>query len=251
VSATHAALGYAFSLDPAPQLAELVDAAFAALRSPGATAGTCHRVADPRELDDLVTTLNAAAISSRPDALRLHAAVVARGPHALLLVGGSGAGKSTLTLAAVQAGWDYLSDEVAALDREALTVEAYPKPLTLKAGTQALLPELSPYSPQPTPSGASWQVAPDRVRPGCALAPGERRAVVGIVLIGYDADAAAGLVVPTQGEAVVELAQQTAYLGHLDRPLDAVIALTERLPVRRLVHGDARRAVGLLDGLLP
>lgn len=253
MAATHIALGHAFSVRAPEHLDPLVRAALDPLRAENHAEGATHVVSSGAELDQLLTDLNAAAIRSRPEALRLHAGVVARGDHAVLVVGGSGAGKTTFTVAAIEAGWDYLSDEVACVDADALTVEAYPKPLTLKPGTQALLPHLVPHENgvRPESSGGNWQVSPDAVRPGAALASGTSRVVAGIVLVRFDAECELVVDTPSRGQIVLELAQQTAYLGDLDQPLDVLIELADRVPVRRVVHRDARQAVSVLDTLVP
>jgi hypothetical protein len=51
-----------------------------------------------------------------PGVLFLHGAAVARRGRPVLLLGPSGSGKSTLALAAVRAGFDYLTDEVIGTD---------------------------------------------------------------------------------------------------------------------------------------
>jgi hypothetical protein len=51
-----------------------------------------------------------------PDCLLVHAGVVAVAGRAVVLAGPSGSGKSTLVLALVEAGADYLSDDVAVID---------------------------------------------------------------------------------------------------------------------------------------
>jgi hypothetical protein len=55
------------------------------------------------------------------------------------LPGSSGSGKSTLTAALVQRGCGYLSDEAAVIDPGWLEIEAYPKPLSLRTSSIALL----------------------------------------------------------------------------------------------------------------
>lgn len=56
----------------------------------------------------------------------LHAAALARGGRAALLVGASGAGKSSLALALAGRGWAYMGDEHAFLD-DALAVSGLPR----------------------------------------------------------------------------------------------------------------------------
>lgn len=59
----------------------------------------------------------------------LHAAVVGRRGGALAISGGSGVGKTTLTLALLERGWDYLSDDYCPMDR--VTGLAHPFPRSL------------------------------------------------------------------------------------------------------------------------
>ncbi|MEZ5247562.1 MAG: hypothetical protein R2707_20910 [Acidimicrobiales bacterium] len=70
--------------------------------------------------DDLLQFAIAVAVA-RPDRLMMHAAVVALGDEALLLVGPSGRGKSTLSAAALVGGWDLLGDDLAVIDAGAMS----------------------------------------------------------------------------------------------------------------------------------
>jgi HprK-related kinase A len=62
----------------------------------------------------------------------MHAAVVERNGHALVISGESGAGKSTLCAALVLDGWRLLSDEFALLDPDTGMLSALPRPVSLK-----------------------------------------------------------------------------------------------------------------------
>ncbi len=92
-------------------------------------------------VDQLIAWCNQTAVSSRPDTVSIHAAALVE-PHtrrAVVVPGQPGAGKTTLAAAACAAGWGYLSDELAGL--RAGFIEHYAKPLTVKEGTRALLPD--------------------------------------------------------------------------------------------------------------
>jgi hypothetical protein len=68
----------------------------------------------------------------RRDLYFIHAAALALSGGAFLLVAASGKGKSTTTWALSHHGFDYLSDEMAPLDLNAMTVEPYPHAICLK-----------------------------------------------------------------------------------------------------------------------
>jgi hypothetical protein len=69
----------------------------------------------------------------RPDLYFMHAAAVARGGRVAVLSAPAGTGKSTLTLALLELGFDYLSDELAAIDLSKLAVHPYAHALCLKS----------------------------------------------------------------------------------------------------------------------
>ena len=94
---------------------------------------TSHQAHD---VDDLIYQLDKqitlAMQSERGDLFFLHAAAVAVNGRAIAMPAFPGTGKSTLTLALAQRGLEYLSDELAPLDLQALAVEPYSRALCLK-----------------------------------------------------------------------------------------------------------------------
>lgn len=72
----------------------------------------------------VVAALTARAIQSRSDHLVLHAGAVVLDGRTILISGQSGAGKSTLTVALINAGGRYLSDEAVVLNGNGQVVEA-------------------------------------------------------------------------------------------------------------------------------
>lgn len=77
-------------------------------------------------------TLTVALQLRRPDLFFLHAAAVGTADGCILLIGESGAGKSTLCWAMCEAGFRYLSDELAPVNLDSMEVEPYPKAVSLK-----------------------------------------------------------------------------------------------------------------------
>ena len=64
--------------------------------------------------------------------LVLHAAVLERGGHALIMPGPPGSGKSTLCAALTARGWRLLSDELTILDMDTGDIVPIPRPISLK-----------------------------------------------------------------------------------------------------------------------
>lgn len=96
----------------------------------------------PREslLAYLEWMINVAAVSHlRSRYLLLHAGAVAYRGAGLVLCAGSGGGKSTLTAGLVAAGFEYLSDEIAAVDPENLWLLPYPRSICVKEGSRSVL----------------------------------------------------------------------------------------------------------------
>lgn len=127
-------------------------------------------------VERLIGHLNRAAYHSDGATVKLHGAAVARRDVGVGLAARSGSGKSTLTTALVRRGWDYLSDEIVAVQLEQPVLTPYPKPISLKEGSQALFPGLDDRAP-----GDGWTqryYAPDLVRPGCVSGPVPLRVVV-------------------------------------------------------------------------
>jgi hypothetical protein len=170
----------------------------------------------------VVWRLNAIAAES-PAHMLLHAACVARlGGGAVLLVGGSGAGKSTLAAACLGAGFAYLSDELAAIDRRTGMVVPYAKPLVLDGELLA-------------PASARGRVATVPVVP------------TGLVFPRYEPGAPLAEVPLEPSWALATLAAHatnSAALGPSTFAWLAGVALA--CPATQLTHGDARTAVAVV-----
>ncbi|HXY91400.1 MAG TPA: hypothetical protein VEP49_02915 [Acidimicrobiia bacterium] len=73
------------------------------------------------------------ALLAPHDVQLVHAAAIARGERAVLVLGTSGAGKSTLAFCALRGGWDVLSDDLVGVRGEgaALAVTGVPRPFAV------------------------------------------------------------------------------------------------------------------------
>ncbi len=69
----------------------------------------------------------------------LHSAALARGKEAIVLAGACQKGKTTLTAYLIQRGWEYLSEDITAIDVQMGAVYGLPSALSLKQGSWDLL----------------------------------------------------------------------------------------------------------------
>lgn len=105
------------------------------------------------------------------DFLCVHAGVAALDGVGVVLPGGPDHGKSTTVAGLVRAGFEFLSDEAAALDMTDGTVRSFPRPITLSESSLNALPglrrELRPHS------AAFWsddhRIAPGDLRPDAVV----------------------------------------------------------------------------------
>jgi hypothetical protein len=129
----------------------------------------------------VVWDVNRSAAEESGRHLLFHAGALEGDGLGVLLPGSSGSGKSTLSAGLAQRGLGYLSDELVGFDHARDVLLPYPKPITLKAGSFAVLPDLAPGrwgadGPEPDPwRGDEWQVAIGEstgLRAGSSCTPG-------------------------------------------------------------------------------
>jgi len=111
----------------------------------------------------VVWDVNRAAADAGADHLLFHSGAIEADGTGVLIPGASGSGKSTLTAGLVRAGLGYLTDELAALHMASGRLVPYPKPITVKRGSFAVLADIGPDAcpaPGSRPwAGQEWQVA--------------------------------------------------------------------------------------------
>ncbi len=106
--------------------------------------GDRKRVGPPADLlNYAVWDLHALVAKRTRDFLLLHAGAVARDEGAVILPAPPESGKSSLTIALLEAGFGYLSDELAAIDPVTGRVYPYPKRIWVTEGSFELFPELA------------------------------------------------------------------------------------------------------------
>ena len=118
-----------------------------------------------QDLADLIyvveKTLTTELQLRRPDLFFLHAAAISSEGRCIVISGESGAGKSTLCWDLCNAGFKYMSDELAPLDLDTMQVEAYPHAICLKRITAHM-----PALPNETVGAESTMHIPVEAIPG-------------------------------------------------------------------------------------
>lgn len=175
----------------------------------------------------------------------LHAGAVSRSQQVVVLPAPSGSGKTTLTAALVSAGWDYLSDELAVVERSGSAVQPFARPLSMSREAIGLIPGLGDRVPTELDSDrcTKLQVRPDLLRPGALGSPGSLGAVI---FPRYEPGAETHVEPLRRVDALVGLLPNTFNLtrdGGGQPLLDTLAALCRRAPGYRLVTGNLDEAV--------
>ena len=188
--------------------------------------------------------LNRTIAALPTDLLLLHAAAAADDGRVVICAGRAGSGKSTLVARLVQRGFDYLTDEIAALD-STRSVAPYPKPISLEPGSLPLLPglELPPVLGTIDPDG-TCQVPADVLRAGAVAAGGVATVIVFPDIVEGEG---AALLPMTRAEAVEQLALSSFQLpASPGLRLPHIRALAEQVPCFRLRLHDLDDAVDVI-----
>lgn len=145
-----------------------------------------------RLLRNLEWLVVAQSVARTPERIAWHAASLAWGRRAVILVAESGAGKSTLTLGLALRGWRPLADDLTLLDPATGALDLLRRCFHIEAPTDALLPSADLLT-RPAPSLAEY-ARPRRWGPA-----GSQPAWV--VLVRRDSSQPASLTPITQAEA--------------------------------------------------
>lgn len=176
-----------------PVLADLVDPTAA---EPDVIVPTAPSTSTTSSLEDTLAHVTRAVIE-RSSALLLHCGGVVRNGAGVLIPGESGTGKSTMTAACLRRGFDYLTDEMAAIDTADDTVTGYVRPLmltpwsvravgiepdTAAVGKEAILPSRLGARVVRTPAPIGHVVLARRGAPVSLARPGDRGEALAAVL---------------------------------------------------------------------
>lgn len=185
----------------------------------------------------LLHQINARAIAdSGAGATLLHASAALSPLGVLLLPAPMESGKSTLVTGLIRRGWEYVTDEIAAIGGD-LDLRTYPRSVSLDPGSWHLFPDLRPdihpsivrYLPP------QWQVHPERIG---RIATGPLT-VAGVVLPSYIPASRTRLRGLDPVEALRDLlACCFTFPEHTERDLDVLADLVDRVPCFSLSSGD-------------
>jgi HprK-related kinase A len=184
--------------------------------------------------------------------LMLHAAVLERNGHALLMPAAPGCGKTTLCAALAHRGWRLLSDEFGLLRPGTVSLLPIPRPMPLKNESisviRAFLPE-AVFGPE-IPGTRKGTVA--HVRPPASSFEGASRAAPGrwIVFPQWLAGAPLSLRPMSRAEGFMNLATNAFnYEKHGESGFEIVRSLVDRARCFSLVYSDLGEAVDVLGRL--
>lgn len=177
----------------------------------------------------------------RPDLLFLHAAALGWNRRGVLITAPSGTGKSTTTWGLLHHEFEYLSDELAPIDLDAMTVLPYPHALCLKA---------TPPPPHPLPPDVlttAWtrHVAPESV-PGATVT--EPMPVTTVMVLTRPPDNAQPAISPISSAAAAAQLYGNGLnlLAHGNQGLDAVVRVARHCRCYHLTGGELEATCRLI-----
>lgn len=185
----------------------------------------------------------------------MHAAVVERNGHALVLPGEPGSGKSTLCAELSLSGWRLLSDELTIIDPETRRIQPVPRPISLKEGSIDLIARRHPDATITDPISETRKGAIAYVKPPQAAI--ERRAEAvplrTVLFPTFAADATEAEVEPvTRARTLAKLLDNCFNVGLLGHQgfevLAEVVAGAESFQAR---YGDMSDVIAWLDRNCP
>ncbi len=184
--------------------------------------------------------------------LLVHAAVVEKDGHVLILCGKPGAGKSTLCAALSCHGWRLFSDEMAVIDLVTNEIIPCVRPVSLKNKAIDIISELSPgtvfgVSYKDTAKGTLSHMKPSKY----SVENGDVRAFAKwVVFPQYKHGAATSLKELSKGQTVIELAKNSFNYNSLGiQGFNSLCDLVEGSHCYEFEYSDLNEAISLFDGL--
>jgi hypothetical protein len=234
-AADHRARG---TVVPAPYFLALDGEELRSSRSPGLV------------VDYALWLISQHTIAQISDRIAIHAAVASLDGAGVIMPAPANSGKSTLAAGLVDAGFGYLSDEMALINPDSAQVDPYPRALWVDRRSVALIPGLTERvdSELTDPDAREIHVRPDDIRPE---AIGGSSPVRLVVAPRYEAGATTAAQPMGRAEAVQYLIVNSPNIGRFGSAGLAVLARVVRgAACYRLTVGDLVSGVAAVRDLL-
>lgn len=206
-----------------------------------------------RILSHVEAAINVLIARHLPRYLQVHASALSWKGAGVLFPGSPGAGKSTLAAALLARGWSYATDEFALIDPDTRRLVPYPRALSIKQGSVAVLRRLGlPVDDAVTcttdAKGPIRCLDPLRVRADALARPGPIRL---IVFPRYARGRAPSIEPMTRAEAVFEMSRVCFnFLKFRARGVELLVDVVRRARCYRLRTGDPDRSCRLVEACL-
>jgi hypothetical protein len=197
----------------------------------------------PTRISEFVTHRLAKNIGT---GVALHGGVVGWHGCSILVPGNSGSGKSSLVAWFVEAGFDFLTDELAVLAPDGVLLSGFPRALMLRADADAVVGQLSPLRYlRNLQSGTRLMLRPDS-----PASPHENLPCRLMIFPSFLRGAALKLEPIRPVDAAMRLMTFNTNAGNLaDGGLAAITRLVRRVPAIALHYGDFAQLTGVIDTL--
>lgn len=181
----------------------------------------------------------------------LHAGVVERNGVGVIIPAVSGSGKSTLSAGLAYDGWRFFSDEFGMLDTETGDLYPYPRPISLKNESIAVMKEWvghdEPFSRQyeGTPKGTICYLRPPISSLENMNKPVKPRVVIHPV---YNPAAKPDIKILTKTMAFFRLVRSSANYGDIGEPaFHALAKITDACISCEITYGSLEEGIRLVD----
>ncbi|MCH8745771.1 MAG: hypothetical protein IIB31_09005 [Chloroflexi bacterium] len=183
--------------------------------------------------------------------LLLHSGSVAKDGAGIVIPGESGSGKSSLTLALLESGYEYFSDEIAVVDSQSGELRSFPKPVSIKNRSNfpnLFGPENLWFGPESDVQDSVWYVHPEDLGAVVADKPVPIRY---IIFPTRCAPSDAALRPLTAGQALTQLVANSINLPNLgSKGFHLIAELVNQAQSFSLKSADLAASVSLVNGLL-
>lgn len=188
----------------------------------------------------VVALLNRLVLGAESDRDHLHAATIAAGGRAAIVVGPSEAGKTTFAARAAAAGWSVLSDEMVAIADDGTSLTTWRRPLMVRRSAAAEAPTAGVAPPQAVPVDRLGAEQPTA-------------GVAGLMVVLDRSDGASAVEASSMAPAEVlcALAENSLDLErHPDRGRRTLARTAATVPGVRLRYREADEALAVVADLL-